>query len=344
MSHRLWQALEDVPGLQAAHTEWRERIGSDFPSFAPLLLPTDRFAASISVPGDPYRAYRVVWHAPDDVVGVDDYGGQTVVLSKQDLLIYRLDHQRVSRKVAAALGFESAHASVEGVPHTYRIGTFGPFAGFAFPAFLAIPLESADLQQAGEAISSQIDGPFIIAAPTRDRVRPAFESLLSRRKACFLALSEVLEVDGKGNWIPNAAASRQLSDFQRAITPQATDAHSMVFFPTPAAAKWSDVHIKFRDRHTVTAKVGDVSKVLTYIEMGMADGRNKSPTKRWELLYAFAEAYGHLTWDSPAATRKNQKRREDLARDLQAFFRIDGDPIVYDGDSKGWKTLFTIEA
>jgi len=31
-----------------------------------------------------------------------------------------------------------------------------------------------------------------------------------------------------------------------------------------------------------------------------------------------------------------------LARDLQAFFRIEGDPIHLTEDGKGWRSLFSI--
>jgi hypothetical protein len=32
-----------------------------------------------------------------------------------------------------------------------------------------------------------------------------------------------------------------------------------------------------------------------------------------------------------------------LARDLKAFFRIAGEPIVMTDDGKGWRTIFTVE-
>jgi hypothetical protein len=74
----------------------------------------------------------------------------------------------------------------------------------------------------------------------------------------------------------------------------------------------------------------------------MADRRNKRPTKQWDLLRAFAKGYGTLTWGSRDADPRNQKRRELLARDLKAFFRIDGEPIVATDDGKGWRTTFAL--
>ena len=101
--------------------------------------------------------------------------------------------------------------------------------------------------------------------------------------------------------------------------------------------------IKFVDGETVSIKVGNASGTFVYSQLGMADGRNAKPTVQWELLIAFARGYGALTWSSAEASRKNQKRREMLAANLKQFFRIDGDPIEYLGETKGWRTLFTIE-
>lgn len=341
--HRLWQALEEIPGAQAAGVEWRDRLGADVTSLEPLLRPTDQFAATLPVAGDPYALYRVVWHAPDNIVGVHDRGDPTITLAKRDVLIYRLDYQRVIRNLATALGLELAHAVVDGPPHTHQIGSFRPFAGFAFPAFLTLPWESNDLHRAVESISSQQADPFIIATPSRRYVRPTCEAMLKQRRGCFLALSESIQADGIDKWAATAVAKQQLSAFQQAVIPQATDASAMVFFPTPANATWTDLRVKFIDAHTISVKIGSASGTYMYSQMGMADGRNTKPTKQWEMLHSFARTYGVLTWEHPDAGRRNQKRRENLARDLKAFFRIDGEPIEYVEQTKGWRTVFTLE-
>ena len=59
------------------------------------------------------------------------------------------------------------------------------------------------------------------------------------------------------------------------------------------------------------------------------------PTKVWQLLRAFANEGGLMTWRSRDACRRNQKRRELPAADLKAFFRIDGEPIELTPDGKG---------
>src|SRR5688572_5124771 len=75
MLHRFWQAIEEIPGLQAVLAEWRMHLGEGFESVRSLLIPTDRLAESIPIADDPYASYRVVRHAPNDIVGVHDGGG-----------------------------------------------------------------------------------------------------------------------------------------------------------------------------------------------------------------------------------------------------------------------------
>lgn len=114
--------------------------------------------------------------------------------------------------------------------------------------------------------------------------------------------------------------------------------------PTPKGAKWSDLSIKVIDGETVAIKLADHSRRYVYAEMGMIDGRTKKPTKQWELLYLFARHQGILTWQSPGANRKNQKRREILSENLKVFFGIEGEPIVLTDDKKGWRTTFSVTA
>jgi hypothetical protein len=110
----------------------------------------------------------------------------------------------------------------------------------------------------------------------------------------------------------------------------------MVFFETPAEATWGQVEIRFKDSHTVSVRVGDAHGVFHYAQMGMASRKNSKPTRQWDLLEAFAGGRGTLTWESSDASRKNQKRRELLAKDLRAFFRhLQGNGTAYAAASPG---------
>lgn len=114
-------------------------------------------------------------------------------------------------------------------------------------------------------------------------------------------------------------------------------------FPTPAGARWTDVHMKERDNHSFSIKVRDVTKICNFTQMEMVDERSSDPDKQWELLRSFMKGRGSLHWESEDADPRNQKRREILARTLRDFFGIDEDPFVYREDLKGWQAKFRIE-
>jgi hypothetical protein len=113
-------------------------------------------------------------------------------------------------------------------------------------------------------------------------------------------------------------------------------------FPTPPNARWEEVIIRFRDAHSVTIGVRDVYRVFHYSQMGLADGRDGSPSRQWELLTDFATNHGLLHWGSRQASRQQRKRRERLARQLRAFFGIDGDPFELTEGRQGWQARFSV--
>jgi len=156
-------------------------------------------------------------------------------------------------------------------------------------------------------------------------------------------VAEAIVFDSVGKWTATPAAMQQVAAFQQMTVPQTTNADGMAFFSTPAGATWRDVRIKFTDGETVSIRIGDVAGKFLFSEIAMVDRRSKKPNKQWELLRSFAGGFGVLTWKSRDADRRNQKRREYLARDLKAFFRIDGEPIVLTDDKKGWRTVFSLE-
>jgi hypothetical protein len=340
---KFWPAIESVPGAATVFGEWRERLGPEIEAVMSLLVPTDRFATTLRLPQDPHIEYRVIRHGPDDLVGVRADDGSTIKLLKGDVLIYRLNHQRVVRESAGALGFTAEAQRVVDVPFTFRAGAFRPLAGFSIPVFATFPLEPIDLQRALESVCTQSDGPFVFLAPTGRYLRSSSEAMLSKRSACFFALNEAIENGESGTWCATDSAKRQLTDFQDRVIPRTSSNTGMVFFPTPTRAKWSDLRIKFVDGHTISVVVCGEKGTFVYSQMGMADGRNGKPKKQWDLLRSFAQGLGTLTWKSRSASRDNQKRKETLVQDLKAFFRLDGDPIVYSDELKGWQTVFQIE-
>jgi len=113
-------------------------------------------------------------------------------------------------------------------------------------------------------------------------------------------------------------------------------------FRPPEGATWEKVVIRFLDGERVSVNVGGTTGVFNYTHMGMADGRHAGPNLQWKLLESFATGNGILDWTHSDARRENQKRRETLAKNLQAFFRIEGDPFVAEGT--GWRARFAVSS
>lgn len=225
----------------------------------------------------------------------------------------------------------------------WRIGDYVPLSGFRFSVWLVLTGEPEPLRCAVDGLAARGE-PFVLIAPTRSAFTHVCSDLLKRAKSCFLPLAELM---GQGDddrlaLLDGHTAGGVLAEFRAVHVPQPKDEDGMVVFPTPAGARWENVSIRFIDRHTVSVQVREVSGVFHYAQMGMASAKNANPTVHWLLLEAFAEGHGLLDWRNRKASLKNQKRKENLAADLQRFFRIDGDPFVIEGD--GWRACFAVEA
>ena len=326
----------------AVPAQWRDLLGAEYELASSYLRPTTKLATSYPRAGNELP-FTVIEHGPDDYVGVCPEGGDTITLAKEDLITYELDRRKFQHGIARALGIEHDESDVDGLSGTQRIGTYRPCSGYAFPAYLTIPLEPSDLTQAIRTFAAVQGEPFVLLVPTSRRLRPEAGTVIRQTEACFLPLTDALAVNDRGKWVATPVAQQAIEAFRAAHLPAAENADRVAFFPTPTDAKWSDVSIRFIDGETVSIRVGDISGTHVYGEIGMIDRRSKRPDKQWELLRALAKVYGVLTWNSRDADRNNQKRRGKLATALQQFFRIDGDPIIYDNKAKGWKTLFSVE-
>ncbi len=341
-----WPALEAVPGLSAVDAEWRTQIGDEYAPAKSFLRPNGRRASSHPCTDRPGCgcAHEVVEHGPDDIVAVCRCGRDcaTFPLKQSDIVVYELDRTAFHQAVASTFKLMGKPESAPELHQTTRIGVYSPYAGFRFPVYLTIQLEPGDFHNVLSGLASQTEGPFVLLAPTGDLSRARSDRLLSKRRSAFIPLTEEVILAGRGKLLLRRSLDDILSSFRAAHLPSPEGNGSMVFFPTPPDATWRNVSIRFTDSHTVLVRVKSVSKKCHYAQMEMANKKSSKPTVQWDLLYSFAKERGVLDWSSRHAHRLNQKRREILARNLQSFFRIEGDPFCLTGDGKGWRARFRI--
>jgi hypothetical protein len=69
------------------------------------------------------------------------------------------------------------------------------------------------------------------------------------------------------------------------------------------------------------------------------------PSVLWALLERLIADGGRLNWSSAGASRKGRpKQVKRLAKALENFMGIEGDPLPFDRNKpKGWKALFQVE-
>lgn len=205
---RFWRALEDMAGA-AAWAEWKYRLGDDLQTALPMLSPADRFVESLTDFGDPHRWYRVVEHGPGDFVGVPEDGGPPLAVRREDVLIYRIDHPKLGRRLAEVFDLEFRFAPLAPPARcAWRVGTGKAAEGVPIDFTLLIPAGEGDLEQA-VAWHAAGYSPYVLLLPTRRRVTPEVERLVRHSSGHLVVLAEAILADGDRRWM--AAAEAQVA-------------------------------------------------------------------------------------------------------------------------------------
>ncbi len=336
---RLWRALESVYGWSGVRSVWREHMGEELEFLEPLLRPMEELAMSVPWPGT-IEGRRVVVHDEDDIVAVDRETSEASPISREDIVLWKLDAEALFRGVVAALGLQGAPASVGMGNRLWWLGEFVPMEGERFPVYLATSRDVNDLVKSAGHVSALSQRPFVLVTPTRRAASETLIRLVAGRGAAWMALEEALTWNGEGVFAPKRPIGEVLAPFlDRHVAVRGTSEGGR--FPTPPGSAWGDVRIRFTDAHMVSVSVRGQAGVYDFASMGMGVARTRKPDVQWALLYAFASGHGILDWQSGHASPKNQKRRERLAARLQAFFGIDGDPIALEGN--GWRLRLHVE-
>ncbi len=339
---RLWPALRSVNGFTTSYAEWKHRLGDELALWNRYLIPTDQIAGGVPAPNKPFTFYRVV-ACDETLTGVDDLTDEFVSLSRQDVLCYRLDTNRLVRDLGSALPFIPCVELVAKIPRALRFGTFEAERGCAFPIFLLRDASDRAIRQSVAMLRVESSGPMIVILPERGQVLQSTSEWMADNDVLFLSLAETFSITPQKSFAVTISAQAKIDAFRQRYAPNIDATRPDICFPTPASAGWADLRIKFVDGETVSIHLGETKGVYIYAQLGLVDARNGRPTKQWELLKSFADGRGLLTWKSADACRRNKKRKEYLAANLRDFFRIAGDPIVLTDDRKGWRTAFAIE-
>ncbi|MBF0296933.1 MAG: hypothetical protein HQL96_17250 [Magnetococcales bacterium] len=346
--NRLWSALETVPGLSAILTEWRQLLREDFEIGMPLLRPTDRRSANYPCPrpGGMGCPRRVIDQGRDGIIAVcgdeDGRNCDDMSLHPGDIVVHELHRQGVAILAARALGIKPEFAPVEGLREIFRVGDFHPIAGMRFPVYLLLAFDDGQRMNAVARLCRTTPVPFILLAPTSRSISSHAMELLRERQARFHPLADLLIVDDHDRMTSSPTAREVIAAFRAIVLPEPEPDEPMVRFPTPPDASWSDLRICVLDGHRVTLTCKGMSETVNFSTMGMENKRSREPSVQWNLLLAFAQNHGKITWRSSDATQKIPQQVRRLNDDLERFFGLAGRPVIWKDDEKAYCTAFQI--
>jgi hypothetical protein len=344
---QLWPALEEISGLAAIPATWREQLGDEADAVAGFLRPTDRRVARFPCPspgGDGCPRQIIDRHDGTFVAACGDRPQrcEPIELCQAERIIHELDARRLAESLVVVLGLAAGFRNVAACSQTWQLGSYVPLSGQAFPAYLTIQDSPDQVYAVAVRLAGIAAGPLLLFVPTRRMIDPVTSELVARNGSRFIALEEAVGIDEGGHWVARRQPPELLRDFRVAVLGEQPTSAPPVRFPTPPDARWEDVTIRFITQHQVHIRVRGTTGTYEHTQMGMASRRNDQPTKQWELLQLFAEHDGELTWSDYGADRKNEKRRQVLAKQLREFFGIEGDPFDTLPGGRGWHTRFRV--
>jgi hypothetical protein len=334
-------ALERQIGLRAVESRWRRLMGDDYDRARGWFMPESGLARFVPHPDERRPDLEVVHHSPDDIVGVDTDDGTSIPLTRQELVVYAFDVDRLVRAAAGAFGMDPDGQAVPGTCWAFWVCRYEARPGLSFPVVLTIATEASTYRTTVGTLLGIIPGPFLVLSPTNQHARMTTSLALEQRPAVLLPLADSLACQPDGDWRLTPVGEACLAQFRaRVLPPPAPPAHEDCF-PTPAGGRWSELTLRFQDGHTLWASIGSVGRAVSCERLGLLDRRTQRPNKQWELLRAFAQKHGRITWGSSVAGRQNQKVKERLVNALRDYFQIEGEPIRLEEEG-GWATVFVI--
>lgn len=210
-----WRALEVVPGLAAVRAEWSHWLGPELAWVEPRLLrPTGDIAAVF--PCADSTPYHVIDHGNGRYRAVHPDGRTSLDLSRDDLIVRRLDVQTLAAMLAPALGFDVERFVGRVASGVLQIGKWRATAKTTCAVSLCIRPDPTLLQDAVRRAIAEHDGPQVVLVPGMlgddDLVR-----LTQERSACLLSLSEAIAPGAGGDFVMTPVAERLLDRFQRSL-------------------------------------------------------------------------------------------------------------------------------
>lgn len=213
-----------MPELASVRAEWELLLGDEYPIVAPFIVKTGERVAAYPRLGRVGPPLDLVLES-DRVVGVDPTNGVTVMLSHEEVLAYRIDLRGLCHRVCGALrcepiGWWERHA----LSNVRRIGTLRTQSSVTCGVFLVVG-EDGELVSTIIRLAGQESDPFVVLTP-RPIEDPSLATVLSRRTALHMAMSESIVFGPTGTVRLMTAANARVRDFCLRVDEEASHRQS----------------------------------------------------------------------------------------------------------------------
>jgi hypothetical protein len=275
---QLWRGLERVPGLVAIPAFWEQYCGSDVSLIRPHLRPTGDLGTTFPCPhpwdGDCPR--KVVDYADGCFTAVCRHRHKLcsdVALTKREALLHELDLAPFLKPITQALGLRWQDPVLR-FPGVWALGLSARIDTRNQPAFLQVQGRQLTFLEGVRRLFIEIDGPFLLIAPTERFRDIPVQELIQARGIGFISLEEHVFADHADRFVAVEPVS---SDGESPITPVDDRKRVLNAFchkhdcPKTRVADEAEVHI--RDLYKwISADLADTSQKSKRIEKALRRG------------------------------------------------------------------------
>lgn len=217
---QLWRALEKIPGLTDVPAVWEVHCGDEFSLLRPCLRSTDvlGFRFPCPNPRDADCPRAIVDYGDGSFVAICRHPHklcQDKMLAASDALVHELDLTSFFRPIAQALGLRWQQPAVR-FPGVWAIGVSARVNTRSQPAFLQVQARHTAFLDGVRRLLVEIDGPFLLVAPTELFRDVAVQEMIQTRGIGFISLEDAIMLDEAGRFV---AVDPVSSEDEPTVTP-----------------------------------------------------------------------------------------------------------------------------
>jgi hypothetical protein len=201
---RLWQALEQIPGLCDISANWEHHCGDDYPLIQPHLRPTDDFGTVYPCPHprDAHCPRRIVDYEDGTFAALCRHPHklcEQVPLTTRQALLYTLDLTSLLKPIAQTLGLRWQKPALR-FAGVWAIGVSARTNTRNQTTFLQVQGRQSAFLEGVRQLLIEIAGPFLLIAPTEQFGDATVQEMIHGRGIGFVSLQDQILVDDAGRF------------------------------------------------------------------------------------------------------------------------------------------------